>query len=277
MKTNNISLPYPVLSVDDDFKTPLKPDSTEMTFEEGIKELLFHVKLSMDNEIIKQLIKENKAVYSCEYFCSTTNLRMCKTYREPEFSLTIPYSEVSGNIDFNFSIILSQNINGYKNDFNEDYEDYDFNLEKGDWLAIFPSAFYNVDINLDKIKCIGQIMQIRSTKDQEFVQYDISGNTIYIMLPENLYDMYKKNIKGHKEIVHSSFTLNALTYALMHIDKPEYQTKKWATALRLRIDNEPELSKYNLRDSADIVTLAQEIFANPYKRLFYKINKEAKQ
>lgn len=271
MNLNNISLPYPVLGINDDITPFLPDDAVSVELQSNPKAYTFIISLSFDNKDIKELIKSGKAEYSCEYECSKTMLRCCAKNSEGKFEITIPRHSINGRINFNCFVSVRESIPNYTNSgFNEDYKGYTFNMELGDILVAFPQFHYDADINYDKLQAAGSFMQIRESSNHDEVFFDISGNKIEILLPTALYKLYcNPQVKGSAEIIHSSLVLNALTYALYNIEDHELTT--WAKTIRFRLDNEEGYSQDELFDVSQIPSIAQRLLKNPYKRLFNNI------
>lgn len=268
MNLNNISLPYPVLGINDDI-TPLLPaDSVTVELSSDAKAYNFVINLNFDNKDIEKLIKEGKAKFSCEYECAKTMLRKCIKKDEGKIEITIPRHSINGRINFNCFVSVQEPIPNYTNSgFNEDYKGYTFKMEEGDILVAFPQFHYDADINYDKLQAAGSFMQIRESSLHEDVFFDITGNKIEILLPSQLYQLYcNPQVKGAAEIIHSSLVLNALTYALLNIEDHEQTT--WAKTIRYRLENEDGYSLEDLIDASNIPCLAQRLLKDPYARLF---------
>ena len=82
MKNKNVCYPYPVLGIGDDVapKPSLKP-----LISKGKDDFIIHFDLTMLNEDILKLIKDNNATFVCEIDCPTTFYRRIETSSEPSF------------------------------------------------------------------------------------------------------------------------------------------------------------------------------------------------
>lgn len=280
MRLNNISLPYPVLGINDDITPMLPEDAVKVSVTSDILSYTFEIELSFDNDDIKKLVTKGKAEYSCEYECSRTMLRRCEKSDKPKFSVAIPRKDVNARINFYCFISVKSPIKNYTNEgFNRDYDGAYFDMEKGDILATFPQFHYDVDIKYDKLQAAGAFMQIRESDLHEEVFFDISGDLIEILLPHVLYEMYSNNqiIKSAAEIIHSSLVMNALTFALLELKKSideksaDGETRMWGKAIIYRLRTEEKYSLSDLDEPSNIPKLAQRLLKDPYLRLFNNI------
>jgi hypothetical protein len=235
------------------------------------------IELNYENEDIKNLINQGLAEYVCEYDCSRTNTRRCFKFNTNNFSVSIPRKSVVGKIDFLCFIAAKENIPNYKNKgFNEDYQGFSFDLERGDVLAIFPEFSHDTDIKYDKLHAAGSIMVIVKDFDPEAKRcsYNFDDNKIEIRLPEHLFELYQSGVgNSFAEIIHASMAYNALVCALSNIDR--YKDKLWAKTILYRLQTEDNLKKYApldpdedaYIDSELIADLATDLLDNPYERL----------
>ena len=277
MKLDNISLPYPVLGLNDDIEPGLASDCIDMKHQSDGRNFIFNVTLTYNNRDIRVLIEQGKAEFSCEYECPRTMLRRCVKSDKPQFSFVVPCCDIYGRIHFNCFISVKQPILGYTNrGFHPDYHGCTFNLEPGDILAAFPQCYYDTDIRYDQLRTTKSYMQIIKSDGRNNVFFDVSGDKILIELPTRLYNLYKTDgVRGAVENMHASLALNALTYALLcYYGSPqEFEEKLWMRSILYRLMNE---TGFKGRDEFDnignIPVLAQRLLRDPYGRLFNKLN-----
>lgn len=274
MKLNNVSLPYPVLGINDDVFPLLNDDCLVVDVSNSdTSEYVFEITLKQENEDITKLIENGFAEYVCEVDCSRTFFKKCYTANVPRFVITIPRERVAREIEFTCFVLAKEKIYNYENSrFNIDYKGYTFDLEQGDLLVVFPPFLYSVDIKYDKLQVAGSFMQIREGVNLDVTFFDISGDKIEILLPTPLYNIYRDvlaNDNDFIEIIHSSIVFNALVYALYNIKENESTT--WARTIKYRIVQEKMLNEFDLEDITKIPELAQALLGDPYKRLFNKL------
>lgn len=276
MRLNNVSLPYPVLGISDDITPTLPDNSIEVKLNNNLTSYTFEIKLTFDNDEIKQLISTNKALYTCEYECPRTMLRRCEKSSEPSFVITIPRKDLNARITFNCYVSVINPIKNYTNKgFNSDYENATFDMEPGDILVAFPTFHYDIDIKYDKLQAAGSFMQIRENEKGEEVFFDLSNDKIEILLPTTLYKLYcDPLVKGASAIIHSSLVMNALTYALISmkdIKSENNDSRLWVRTILYRLKTEEGYSLSDLDDITKIPSLAQHLLKDPYSRLFNDI------
>ena len=278
MNINNIALPYPVLSHRDDIRPPLSEDWSRSEVIQEEKYYCFKITLKHDNEEIQQLIDRDDAEYACEIECPRTFYRKYHTSQEPHFDIRISKHDVCGYINFSCVVVVKNFIKDYRNQgFHPDYDGISFDMEPGNLLVAFPNFSYNIDIRYDSLQNAGTFMQLRENGDKKetLTKFDITGDKIDIVLPNNLYQTYAQQIpqgnKDYMSIIHSSLVCNALSYALLRIQ--DYPDTLWARTLRYRLRNDKKLACFSLDEENGIATdeipeLAQVLLGNPYERLF---------
>ncbi len=274
MKINDISLPYPVLGISDDVFPLLKADC--VSIEKPITTattLQFKVHLKQKNKEIAQFIRKGKAEYVCEINCSKTFFRNCTKQSTADFIIEIPRKSVSGRIEFDSFVTVKTPIEHYHNSqFNADYDGVYFDMEPGDVLVAFPSAYYNLDVKYDKLFAAGSFMQIANGgDDNKPTWFNIREDKILIMLPPKMFKEYQERIYADRdfiEIIHSSIVVNALVFALYHIDDSAYDGKQWSDSIKYRLSTEAELRDFDITDKERVFDLAQALLADPYKRMF---------
>lgn len=268
MKLNNISFPHPVLGIRDDVLPLLGEDCIMVESSSTLDSFILSITLKQENATITNLIKDGYAEYTCEIDCQKAFLRESYSSQAPMFSITIPRRKINGRVYLNCFVTVKKRIKKYSNpDFNEDYDGYTFDLQPGDILVGFPQAYFDADIKYDKLQAAGSFMVIREDVTITQTRFDIAGDKIEIVLPPDLYSIFKNGVGDRNmEIIHSSIVFNALSYALYNIE--ENSETLWARSVNTRIDTEPELSVFKELDKLQVPMLAQALLGDPYKRMF---------
>lgn len=275
MKLNNISLPYPVLGLNDDVQPMLENGCVQ--FDDVYKEngkFVFKIKLKQENETITRLISVHKAKYTCEVDCSKTFFGECFDSDTECIEIKIPCNKLVGRVSFNCFVSVIDDFNYSNPDFNEDYQGYSFDMHLGDILVAFPSAHYDIDVNYDKLQAAGSFMQVMEGRQNSVTTFDISGDKIFIKLPTVLYDLYKQmeNDTALAELFYSSIVMNALTHALNNIDR--FESCLWARTIEDRLNMEESFRDLDIKDPMDIPEIAQLLLRDPYERLFKKLSEK---
>ena len=276
MNLSDISLPYPVLGVNDDVMPVLPADAVTVVNGEDDKCFTFSISLKYSNNDILRLVNEGSAVYTCEYECSKTMMRQCVKAATPQFKIVIPRTAVAGRINFNAYVTVVKPISDYVNSgFNDDYAGAAFDMEPGDILAAFPSWSYDADIDYAKLQAAGSFMMIRENKNIADVLFNIEEDKIMIELPPKHYEAYCNDaVRGSAQTIHSSLVLNALTYALLNYK--DHEEKLWARTIDYRLRTEEEFKGKGIDDPSDILVIAQRLLKDPYMRMFDKLISDAK-
>lgn len=274
MNLNNISFPYPVLGINDDIMPrPETPTASISTDNQSYK---FKIEVRYDNSDLRELIADGAAIHVCEVVCSATKLRKCYMSESGSFDIDIPRKTLGGKIIFSPTITAKRRILNYVNTgFHPDYVGHRFDMEPGDILAVFDQLSYNADIKYDKIKAVGTFMVIEETSDT-LPNTLLDRDKIRLLLPSALYNQYRTNphVNSNPDVLHASLVLNSLTYALCRYE--QYSNKKWAEAIKYRIDTEDDLIEFR-ETSADewrVDRLAQILLGKPYERLFNNLSQQ---
>lgn len=270
MNYNNVSLPYPVLGINDDVFPLLDDQCIQMA--DPVKtpsDYVFVIDLTQRNAEISRQINRGMAEYACEVECKDTYLRRCYHSASPHFEIKLSRKEVSGRINFTCFVAAKNPIIGYTNSqFNEDYKGFKFDLDKGDLLVLFPMAFYNTNVRYDKLFAAGSFMQIVEAADGvEKTWFNLNTDRIQIELPHVLFEKYLQVGNCFPEVIHSSLVHNALVFALAHLEEYHDSGKLWSDSLIQRIQTEPKLQQYDLTQMSDVFAMTDQLLQDPYKRL----------
>lgn len=268
MKFNNISFPHPVLGIDDtvygniDFSDEILSgkDTYRIKFE-----------LNQSNNCINQLLQEDKAEYFCEVACTNTLYREIFTSSDNNIAFELPKKHVKGKVEFTCLLISKTAIPHYVNkDAHRDYDGFDFDIEKGDVLAVFGKSSFNADIRYERLKAVSQILVVKPTKDFDFVNVNLEEPKISVEIPEEDYENFASNYaddKKYDSVFHSSIVLNALLIALYNIKK--YKDKFWAEAIMYRIENEKDtFQNLSIDEPENVPEISQRLLGKPFSRLF---------
>lgn len=275
MKLSNYAIPYPILGIKGAFNDNvlLKND---LRFESKKDNYVFTVELKTDDPQIHELIKQGKAQYSCEVDCTSTYYRKAFLSPTPIFDITIPKVSLVGRVPFFFSIVVTEDIDKYKNDnFNQKfYAGYSFNLSKGHMLAYFGQRIFDADIKYNELKALDSIMEVKPDEKANYTYFDFSDAKIRIFLPKTDYDNFvRSNNHTYSDITHASIVQCALVSAISSYKG--YASTVWARTLNIRVQNEPNLKKFTdlgSLNNKEIMEMVSIILKNPNQRMFNKLN-----
>lgn len=275
MKLTKFMFPYPVLGLEGAFKDACRAESS-MTFETEPESFCFNIEFEIDDLTILSMIQAGTAAFACEVDCAKTYYREIFKTKLTKFRITIPRVSLVGQVNFFFSVVLLDSVDGYTSEnFNEHfYTGYKFNLQKGHLLAYLGERVFNANIKYDELKAIGSIVEVKEDPHQDHTYYDFSSEKIRIFLPsEDFANFNRSNNPSWADITHASIVQCGLISALHEFKA--YSRKEWAQTLRLRVKTEPALANFeNLEDldAAQISQLVNILLENPNKRMFETID-----
>lgn len=274
MNVNKMTLPYPVLGINDDVLP--RPSMSQVSLSQTKTHYHFEFDAICENDEILNIIEDGYADYVCEINCQRTFLRKCYKQSNPHFTIEIPKHGVSGTIDFELLITVKKSIPNYTNSqFHEDYIGYSFDLEPGDLLGFIAAFSYDADIKYDKLQAVGSFMEINENNTDD-TKVELRHQKISILLPPELYQQYRFSVHNNKQIasvIHASLVFNALVDALNNMNAAEYRDLLWAKTIIYRLQTEENLKQFYIDDEIlfdkdRVFDLAQALLGNPYKRLF---------
>lgn len=274
MNVDKMTLPYPVLGINDDVLPRPEISEIKLTSEDDCYTFSFDA--ICKNEKINQLVNDGFAKFVCEVACSRTFMRECHTQKEPHFEITVPKQRVVGRVDFEVTITVVKPISAYTNaQFHEDYAGFSFNLEPGDLLGYISHFYYDVDIKYDKLNAVGSFMEINKNPSGNDTRIELGHDKISILLPNTMYEEYRRYVSNNRKVasvIHASIVFNALIEALYNIE--DYEQYLWARTIVFRLNSDNKLMQFKGIEDSQIVNkdkvfdLAQALLGDPYKRLF---------
>lgn len=274
MKLTKFVMPYPVLGIEGAFEEQCVANST-MAFETTLTKFVFHIHLEMDDEVIMSLITDKKASFSCEIDCAKTYYREVFLPTEKDFVVEIERTSLVGNVQFFFSVVAIQTIEGYKNpNYNQRfYSGYKFNLQKGHLLSYLGERTFNADIKYDELKAIGSIVEVKEDPQEKFTHFDFTGEKIRIFLPTDEFNNFNRsNNNLLADITHASIVQCGLISALYAFK--QHINTLWAKTLIMRVKTDAKLKQFeNLEelDGLQISQLVDALLENANKRMFATI------
>lgn len=274
MKYSEFQFPYPVLGTDDNI-------ASNMNFSEEIisdpEHAEYEIKIIMetDNPDILSYINKDLAEYTCEILCSATLYRKIFRSSKPELTFSIPKKDVRGKVEFTCMIVAKDNIPEYYNDFaHPDYQDYAFNIEKGDILAFFQRFSFSADIDYQKLKAVTAFMEIEDGGAIPHTIIDLDNPKIVLKLPsEDYFKFASSNISKEEKftpIIHSSIVYSTIIFALNNIN--DFKDRQWAQVIEHRVETEADFKGISLHEKLSIPDIAQRLLGNPISRLLDGLN-----
>ncbi len=260
---NNRNYPHPVLGNADDFSS----DSLSIELKISSNGTLIEITpiFVLNSDALNKLIFDGSATYLSHIYCRGTLYReVFKTQKSLSDSLSIPAHKLNGEVEIDFFICANKNIENYNSkDFNPEYGNVSFEVEKGDIVAYAGKGKFHANKLPEELKSISALMNIDcSNKNKEPMYLDYSGQKITIMLSIEDYTNYKllKNNSQYFGVVLSSIVLPSLIEALYFLEDEtslEYSQNAWYKALKEFKDNSKQ---------PEPLRIAQKILDNPINK-----------
>lgn len=255
MKIKQKNYPYPVLNFFNKISEEINFSCT-LDLEE-IPELdivRFKVSYVLNNEILKTLIEQKKAIFALHLECPSTMKRVLLKTNSYEDEFEVPLKDLNKSVDVNFFILSNEDIKNYKNVEVDPYsEGLSFDLSKGDILAIgLPETF---DIEKEPLVETNSIFELVPTdkSDAKPIEVDLSADKIRIHLPKKDFELMNQI---HSETFYRADSLLVAIYYTPAIVEALYMVK----------------NMYDERDEDQIDIIRDNIWYRSLKARLYHIN-----
>ncbi len=280
--------PYPVLT---DFNDDYIDSSfnMEISVKQTPNKIILCVNTVLDNDEIKLLVENKKANYCLHIECALTSYRkMISIYNDYQ-EIEISADNIEGIISLCPFIIANQKIKDYVNSkFNPVYENINFDLEKGNFIAIGKEVQVRIEKESDNLSSVPSIFAVTEIKDEsrKDIVIDNSGNKINVQLPSKTYYEFKiaTNNPNAATILHSMIIIPSLMKCFEEMKSKAtvgeffiFEDKRWFRAIKkamlnigIALDEESIISL----DSFDI---AQKLMDGTTNRAILGINDMAVQ
>lgn len=281
MKILNLSLPHPVLGLNDDVSGEYTPSIEAAPTEEFF---IFKIIHNLKNDAIEKLINDGKTQYCVEVNCPATIYRKCFVSNESFQEIKISQEFLRNRFNVTFFITATQNIPKYSNDsFNYDYEGSIFDIQEGDVIAYGGETRQFAVKDWVSLRSIKSFMTIKKDTDSDGnISVQLSPDKILVLVPEDDYKKYCSLVgtENISPVFHSSIVFPVLIYTLNQMADPNknenYENYSWYEYLLLRKENDNELQQLDWTDQEHIVRIAQKILDKPISRLLEAIEKQNK-
>lgn len=219
MQMGNKLFPYPVLNKINDYSCyknttySLKCDD----YNDGEYYVFDNTYIEVENETIKNMINNNILGVALVIECSETVYReVIEISLEPS-TYKIKASNLRGLVYVSCYIYAKQDIDTYTNsDLLEDYEGYEFHIDKNDIIAIDDGFKMKIEYDQDLDKKVYSIFQVIRNGNIDKMVIENKVNKIVVSLPDEqfgYYDALRKN-DNFQNIFFSMIAIPALTYCL---------------------------------------------------------------
>lgn len=229
MKISGYKFGHPVFGIDDyyDFKP-------EISIEQKIEdEHLIIASTNFDlgsNQVLKDLLKNERASIVTEVFCSYTMYRECFQSKNG-VNVRVPIANLKNKIEVLYLIIAGDEIKTYRNDsVKPSLNNQTFYIEKGDILGMLGEEIISLDVSTS----MDSIVKIRESEDNKTSTFSWNESSIIINLPSETYqklNRFKASL-DYQRILVSSVLQSALIHACYKLQADgQYSEKNWHKAL----------------------------------------------
>lgn len=265
MKIKQVSYPHPVLA---EFNDDYVESRLEIELNYDIKEhsTEFKVNFHLDNDGIKKLTEEGKAIYVTHVECESSMYRQAFHSNWEQYTFEVANRKLAKQVDVTFMVVATTKIENYINPLlHEDYEGMPLTFNKGTYLAVH--AGYSLILEKDPIVPTKSIFNIVVSNDNEADSYKVrlEDHTIGIILPQKSYNLVDELSRRDEvnALLISMYYLPALMEALIILASDEetddyYEEFEWYKTLLIHLQK-LNLDVKNINDIG-ISTVANKIF-----------------
>lgn len=248
MDINNLSLPHPVLGLEDDIRGKYEVSSEKEIFSDRIILKFNH---NLDNTTLKEMIQKNTAVFGCEINCPQTIYREMFLSEKTSQEVFLDSDDVRGKVILNFYVLAHGKPNKYKPaPLHEDYDNSEFLVSDGEVLAYGGTTYFYAEKKWKESESVSSFMCIIKSGEKEGpVEYEFMSDRINICLSEKDYFNYQNTLSDYKKIYnvyHGALVYPALVCALVRIFNDSegdemLKSFSWYEQLSDRIENDSRL------------------------------------
>jgi hypothetical protein len=253
MKNNrHRTLPYPQLSP---FSTDVAPNTFSFDCPTG------NILADRDAWIISGTIRHESpdlaahiragnAMYGLHVECSRTFYRAWFPQNSPEVRISLPAAQIRGKVELLAMCVANRDLPAYSiTGQHADYGNTTFAITAGDVLAVAPEMEFDAYIDLDPIRRISSILDIKRSDDRSTgpAQIDFDGDHILVELAEEDYQHYvelrvNESVRG---LLSANVVFPAILQAVTHLGRltPEQlqeakDNRRWCRCLATRLEQE---------------------------------------
>ncbi len=272
VKNQNKLFAYPVLSYDTDDYVGVNftLESTKILEKRKRISKLKYL-FAVDDLYIRLLIDNKQAKGVLKIYCPTTKYREMIDLEYGENEIILNNENVNNRVELESYIILMEDINNfYSLNFNNDYSNDSFNLEKGSIIAMGKYENLFIEKDIYEFTKVSSIIKVRkASENQKELSIDYSDQNIYVYLPENDFITYSQYAKHCLDVVNSMVIFPALVYVLEALAKDEellsqYEYNRWFRVINKKVK---EIYNMDLTSTfiinADSIIIAQKILEFP--------------
>ena len=273
MRINTKYYPYPVVIDGNDSYVSAKIESDVDALIENY-DIKFSLRISINNDEINTLIKNEKAAYVHHIECAQTCYRKIVKTKDTNTVFIEHRSKLSGLVQICSMIVAAEDIDNYKNsDFSSDYRGFSFKIKKGCILGIGNQVeiFVNKDKEaLENTSSIFSIVPLMGAEDRHLTVTTNQKSKIIIGIPQKSYFIYK-NLSTNldlQSVMHSMIIVPALMEVFNTLKSEElynFEDYRWFKAIK-KICSKFNISLEDDIDQINSFDLAQKMLDSPIVR-----------
>jgi hypothetical protein len=269
MKISGYKFGHPVFGLDDyfDFKPELNIESSVVNNNLEILSSVFDLG---DNEELKQLITDNKAVVLVEISCSYTMYRKVFIFNTENIDINIPLESIKNKVEVLYLIVAKESFENYTNEsIKDDLQEQSFYIEEGDILAFLGEEIITLDVSTS----MDSIVKLRESTEKEKHTFTWNEDSIIINLSTDEFSKLKrlKDSLDYQKILVSSILQPALIHACYKLEDENYSEKNWHKALLIHWDKYRPDNEF-APSSEDIPDFIELLLHNPFNLVIETIN-----
>ncbi len=263
MRLSSRSYPYPVVGNRDDVPSLAFQAALDMSSDRAA--VYIEISISCSSNTINRLVANGDASFILHVECSNTLFRHAYQFRDTTHRVQIPADNLNDAVEVNVFTTAERDVPAYRVEMaHSDYGDAQFEVEKGDILAVGEGHIFYVESRFDSLSRVGSKMQITdSTQDGDLpMRFDANSDKILVVLSKRDFADYKllKAMEGVSGPLTTAIVLPVLIEAIRISREEAEDSRRWVRALRRRVDS------MGLKLDAEPLELAQLILELPVRR-----------
>ena len=277
MKIRNTRMfPHPVLSsmhddyVNCEFKINVDAEKTK-------KQLIIKVNPSLKSSTLCQMIYSKLAKIVLHLECGKTRFRkLVELELNKENTIVFPSGELNEDLQIVAFVIANDDIRKFKaidNEFNSDYGNISFEIEKGTIWAISNQLELPVKKDIYDLSNINSIVSIISAQtDTNKMSIELLDTKIRVSLPKETFIHYcgmGKTENAYTPILYSMFVIPAITYAIDYLQSigPDHwidiERFLWFRVIKKKCEEKYGAFDENIIKKYTSVKIAQDLIDDP--------------
>ena len=274
MRVGKKLFPYPVINNCEKISS-FKDSVFSLVYEDASDEenlILKDAHIVLDDMNLISLMSSGKVKGALIVECSATIYRVRFDIGMKNRDIIIPLSELNDKVYISSFLYATEDLTDYKSDnFQEDYEDYSFNIEKYDILAADDGFMKIIEYDQEEDQKSDSIFSVIKTKNIDTMLVECSQKKIIIKLPENEHSLYYnlRYNKTYQPLFFSMMAIPALSSILQKFKDQELDIEEiaddyyWFNAVLASYEKmyNKKLTNEIFRE-VDALTLAQRLLNN---------------